>query len=510
MTFSSTVAQQRQKQTVTLQRFITSLHGLGLFLKVAQPPVNEEIAQEEITIVVTEPPEELPPEETEIVPDPQAPAVATAPPAATTPSTTVVETPVETAPPEEPVVEEDVVEEDVVEEDVVEEPEPLPSPVADVPVDEVVEDIPEEVLEEPTETIAATPPRRNLRDLLNDLRQSQETTNPVADAPVSDASPTRGPRGFDPSQFSRPGTAEGVTTAAGPTTSGTGTSPAPSAPQGEGDRPNPGSSSREISCRGCDFDYPEEADGAEGQAQVVVETDEQGRVISVTLSRSSGNAALDRAALQQARERVRLNNARAGESYPLEIDFVQPNSDAARRAQERGDRRSITVNDPEPIVTESPTPPTNPVEQADQVTPDEAPSSPELPVTSSPQPSSTPNATQDEEQPQENRPESTTPEVVTTPETPDPVQSSPSPRPSSSPAPSPTPSVRPSPAATRSPAAPQPAAAPPERPAPPPPSAPPPPPPVNTAPPPRPVSAPPTAQPPSTPPPPEPAPTEEN
>jgi TonB family protein len=116
----------------------------------------------------------------------------------------------------------------------------------------------------------------------------------------------------------------------------------------DGERSNRGSQSREIRCRGCDFDYPESADGAEGTAQVIVETDEQGQVISVTLSGSSGNPELDRAALEQARERVRLEGAKAGESYPIEVDFVQPGSEAAERVEERGSRNSITVSEPEP------------------------------------------------------------------------------------------------------------------------------------------------------------------
>lgn len=44
-----------------------TFHGLGMFLKVAQLAVSEDLAQEEITIVVTEPPVgtvETPPEET--------------------------------------------------------------------------------------------------------------------------------------------------------------------------------------------------------------------------------------------------------------------------------------------------------------------------------------------------------------------------------------------------------------------------------------------------------------
>jgi hypothetical protein len=82
----------------------------------------------------------------------------------------------------------------------------------------------------------------------------------------------------------------------------------------------------------------------------------------VTLSRSSGNPELDRAALEQARERVRLEGAGSGESFPIDIDFVQPGSRAADRARERGDRRSITITepDPEPTIVDVPNSETSP------------------------------------------------------------------------------------------------------------------------------------------------------
>lgn len=349
MTFSSTVAQQRAQQTSTLKRFVTyslvgslAVHGLGMFLKVSQSTVSEDLTPDEITIVVTEPPLETLPEETPMAPpEPQLPATASTTATNPAPTATVVETP--TAPPEEAPVDE---------------PEPQPTPVAELPIEADTEEtiadesVPEATSDEPTETVAeALEPRdRNLRDLLNDLRQSRPSSTNMP-------TPGREPGGFAPNQFNRPGIGDEETAAVGPTSPGIETNPG-TEPGGEdaGDRSPRGSRSREISCQGCDFDYPDEADGAEGQAQVIVETDDQGRVISVTLSRSSGNAALDRAALEQARRRVRLNNAQAGESYPIEIDFVQPDSDAARRARERGDRRSITITEPEPETAAEPTP----------------------------------------------------------------------------------------------------------------------------------------------------------
>ncbi|NJR64574.1 MAG: TonB family protein [Leptolyngbyaceae cyanobacterium CRU_2_3] len=135
-----------------------------------------------------------------------------------------------------------------------------------------------------------------------------------------------------------PGAGSGSSTAVGPGRPGLGAGGSNGNDNGggESDRPTRNSGSRQVSCRGCDFDYPESANGVEGTATVRVETDDRGRVVSVTLSGSSGNAELDRAALEQARERVRLRGARAGESYPIQVDFVQPGSDADRRSTRTG------------------------------------------------------------------------------------------------------------------------------------------------------------------------------
>jgi TonB family protein len=392
MTFSNAVAQQRVKQTLTLKRFVAcslvgslAVHGVGMFLKISQPKADEAVTPEEITIVVTELPDEIPPEEETVVgltPDPEAPMIATAPAANVAPAN-AVEVPIEPAATEEPVPEE-----------ADDEPEPSPSPVADVPVEDPIEEeiseetidettvdetTPESVSDEAPEQVAEAlePTPRNLRDLLNDLRQSRSPSTSTETAAATDATPSPPPRGFAPGQFNRPTTTQGETTAVGPTSPGIGEGP-PAESSGEGDDPRPsqGSGSREITCEGCDFDYPDEAEGAEGEAQVIVETDDQGNVVSVTLSRSTGNAALDRAAIEQARQRVRLNNAQGGESYPIDIEFVQPNSDAARRARERGDRRRITVTETEPDAATEQTPETTP-SPAEQTANPESDDSPE-------------------------------------------------------------------------------------------------------------------------------------
>ncbi|GAB4384566.1 MAG: hypothetical protein Kow00121_48270 [Elainellaceae cyanobacterium] len=363
MTFSDTVAQQRDQQEKRLKRFITyslagslALHGVFLLSKVRywQPEASE---PEEIAIIVTESLEQEPIEETPPAefsePAPES-DLATADTGLVEPgAATFVE-----APPAPPVSE------PLAEKEPIAEEEPEPQPAVPITEDEIendlaeeqVEDIAEEPTEEPLaesdeEVAEATPEPRDFSNLLEELRRARQQTRQTRQTATESSTPSS-TSGVTPNNPSEAGD-RSPTAAIGPTGlssgsdssegSDTGTAPA----SGAGDDSGQGGQ-REVRCRGCDFDYPESANGAEGTAQVVVETDEQGRVISVTLSGSSGNPELDQAALEQARERVRLQGARAGESYPIEIDFVQPGSEAAERAEERGDRTSITVSDPEP------------------------------------------------------------------------------------------------------------------------------------------------------------------
>jgi TonB family protein len=331
MTFSDTVSQYRQKQAKNLKQFVTYslagslvLHGVGLALRIKNPWALEPVTPEEIVIIVSEdvPPEELPEVPPEEIPSEPTESTFAAAPAEVQPeAATIVEAP---APPIEPILEEELEET----------PEPDPVPLVE---DEFSDNVTEEPIEEPEVTETPTE-RRDLSNLLEELRRNRERTRQAATSNTTEST----------------GTAETApeTAATAPSTPGSSVSPG-----GEGNEPpgdadaGRGNRSREISCEGCNFDYPEQARGAEGTAQVIVETDDQGRVVSVTLSQSSGNPELDRAALEQARERVRLEGAGAGESYPIDIDFVQPGSRAADRARERGDRRSITVSEPDPEPT---------------------------------------------------------------------------------------------------------------------------------------------------------------
>lgn len=448
MTFSNTVAQQREQQEKTLKRFIAYsiagsfvLHGIGLCLKVNNLWNPEQAEPEEIAIVVTEPSED---ERAEVIPSEDFPepteSGATSDSEAGISAATIVE-----APPVPPASESPVEAEPIAEEEP--EPEPTPVPIAEDAEESVTEEPVEEAAEDPLakpneETAEATP--RDLSNLLEELRRAREQANETAtDRDNADRATNRQP---EPS--SSPGTSDAgnggegdrnPTTAVGPrgredsgegSRTGTGAgSNGERAATGASEttptenRSEQGSRSREISCRGCDFDYPESADGAEGTAQVVVETDERGRVLSVTLSESSGNAELDQAALEQARERVRLQGARAGESYPIEIDFVQPNSEAAERVQERGDRRSITVSEPEPAPAAAETPaPETPTTAGNQSPPEPAPI---VEPSASPEPEPSSSGASDAEQSNETdplldapvpEPESNAPELAPEPE----------------------------------------------------------------------------------------------
>ncbi|MBE9182842.1 TonB family protein [Oculatella sp. LEGE 06141] len=457
MTFSETVSQQRAKQEKLLKRFVTysltgsfALHGVGLCLKVNNLWKPDRAEPEEIAIVVMEQPEEALTEETpldETFSEPEATSEFIESDA--TPgeagAATFVESPPAAALPE-PSVEEDPIVEP--------EPEPSPAPIAEdveepvteEPVTEepVTEESADPPLAESSEEVAEVPQPRTLNNLLEELRRAREQTrqtaaNREAESQVESSNRTntagtaseesdratrtavRSDRpGSSPSSSSSPGSSESESTRPG---------------NGEGDRPNPGRGSREISCRNCNFDYPESANGAEGTAQVIVETDERGRVVSVTLSGSSGNPELDRAALQQARERVRLDGATAGESYPIEIDFVQPNSEAAERVRERGDRRSITVSDPEPTTAESSEPET-PETVANPSAPE--PSVPAEP-SASPEAESSPSSPVDSESPDNvDGLEEPAPDI--------PLPSEPSNSPEAAPAPAPAPEAAPAPA----------------------------------------------------------------
>ncbi|BAU40267.1 TonB family protein [Leptolyngbya sp. O-77] len=410
MTFSHTVAQQRAKQEKYVRRFVGYslvgsflLHGIAMGMRVSRfenPPAAEDL------VVVVEPP-------TEPIPVPSP------------------------------------IQSETVQPEQVEREQPLASRSVDAPG--ASRDA--ELVEPPT-VPQRSPDAPPSPSELPSASPQTPAAEPTGTADAEDENPAPGPlRSFFPTSSGSP---EGAgTVAAAPGTTGAGDRPVanPESDSGEGSRSRGGSQSREITCRGCDFDYPDQANGAEGTARVVVETDASGRVVSVMLSRSSGNAELDQAALRQARERVRLNNARAGESYPLDIEFVQPGSRSASQARQRGDRRSITVTDPAPAADtpsapatatqQPPTPTPSPSSQPSTAAPAAAtsPSPAALPNASPTEPSSSPASVQAEPTPASS-PAPTPASVPSRPASPAPARS-----PSATPAARPSATPRPAPAA---------------------------------------------------------------
>ncbi|MFE4106870.1 energy transducer TonB [Almyronema epifaneia] len=141
---------------------------------------------------------------------------------------------------------------------------------------------------------------------------------------------------------------------------------------------------RTVSCRRCDRpDYPESAlnDGVEGNPQIEARYDANGNVVSVTLVRSSGNAELDRAALEAAQGYEFDTGGQQG-SIPIEIDFAVEGSRRYRETQRRGERRSVEVASPEPPAASSSPAPTarnRPAEEAETDASESQPSTPAEP-----------------------------------------------------------------------------------------------------------------------------------
>ncbi len=126
----------------------------------------------------------------------------------------------------------------------------------------------------------------------------------------------------------------------------------PSEDSGNGSAAGDGSGSNRVSCRKCDRPaYPEEAldSGVEGSPSVSLEYDENGSVIGAVLEQSSGNAALDQAALEAARNYELDSGGRSG-SVSIEIDFGIEGSERSRAAQRRGERESVST----PVPTQAP------------------------------------------------------------------------------------------------------------------------------------------------------------
>ncbi|NMF84548.1 TonB family protein [Nodosilinea sp. P-1105] len=333
--------------------------------------VTEAIPDDPETLVEPEQPTELSTETN----DPAPPAASAPPrPAAVVAPPTLAPPPVESVTPDSPEPDtqaESDLEEAVAAEDVDEE-----SPEgAEQEAPEVVEEAPEAV---DLDAIAAEldapqveSQTERLRDLLQRLREAQAQGN--SNGAETDPGPsTTAGRGNVPEA---------------PAGNDTGVAAAPSNTSGSGQ----GQGNRTVACQNCVRpSYPQSAlnAGAEGQPMVNVDINPDGSVRNVTLTRSSGNAAIDQAAIQAARQSRFQPIAGGATSVPIEYDLTIEGSRRNRDARRRGERQSVEVPTPPPAA-DTPEPPPAAATPAPEPSAEEADTPPTAETPAPPAPAST-------------------------------------------------------------------------------------------------------------------------
>lgn len=219
-------------------------------------------------------------------------------------------------------------------------PEPQPIPETNIE-SQLTEPENTEEPEATSEAITATTDELDASQIepLRDFFERAPETDPDATSTdkatatgTDETSPSIG-NGEEATVSTRMGTEEGTNTAG----NGTG--------QGQG--------SRTVACQNCAKpQYPQSAldAGVEGTPRVQVDINPDGTVRSVTLVQSSGNAAIDRAAIQAARSSS-FQPMAGGASVPIEYDLTIEGSRRNQEAQRRGDRRSVAVPSEETATT---------------------------------------------------------------------------------------------------------------------------------------------------------------
>ncbi|MBW4651571.1 MAG: TonB family protein [Kaiparowitsia implicata GSE-PSE-MK54-09C] len=361
MSLSEICVQQHEHEQKKLKRLLLwglvgSLGAHGIALSLSQFNVWQAATDEvsPIELIVTDSPTEPLPDDLEVLPDPAQPAelsTQTNDPAAATasapPRAAVVAPPAPVAPPVEPIAPDSPEPlENTQAESALEEPQPNveeEAPTSEAEAAEVAEDLPDDVEEDVEPEAVATEPTESqferLRNLQQQLRESRAdrgtstTAAPTESATAGAGTVPNAPAG------DRPGVA-----AAPSTTNGSG--------QGQG--------SRTVACQNCVRpSYPRSAldAGAEGQPMVSVDINPDGSVRSVTLTRSSGNAEIDQAAIQAARN-SRFQPVTGGASVPIEYDLTIEGSRRNRDARRRGERQTVDVPpEPTPATETADTPP---------------------------------------------------------------------------------------------------------------------------------------------------------
>jgi len=147
-------------------------------------------------------------------------------------------------------------------------------------------------------------------------------------------------------------------------------------------------SARTVTCNPCtqpDYPLTERRDRIEGQPVINVIFDQNGNVVRADLETSSGNAAFDQAALEEARRNWRFRDPYGlGGQVSVEVTFVIEGSEQHDAAQSAGRRETIELPVQQSITPDAPpsvgSPPDVPAEPAAEPNGEPAtPSSPAAP-----------------------------------------------------------------------------------------------------------------------------------
>ncbi|MEL6401372.1 MAG: TonB family protein [Cyanobacteria bacterium J06626_4] len=231
------------------------------------------------------------------------------------------------------------------------EPEPIPDePATEVESDLTVPEEPEETEEEPEEEEeSAESPEEPEEELevatlpeidTTQFERLRQSLQDYFDGEALESPNNEGSTGTDPNApaADSDGDAETITR-------NSGLDGRPGGTNESGDGTGQGQGSRTVACQNCVLpEYPQSAidDGVEATPGVQVDINPDGSVRSVTLTQSSGNAAIDQAAIEAARNST-FDPVSGGASVPIVYDMVLEGSDRSREASQRGDRRSVEV-----------------------------------------------------------------------------------------------------------------------------------------------------------------------
>ena len=136
---------------------------------------------------------------------------------------------------------------------------------------------------------------------------------------------------------------------------------------------------RVVSCSPCTSpNYPTTArqDGNQGQPVISATYDENGRVISATVEISSGDSALDQAALEEVRSNFGFQDS-SGQAGQVSIDFtyVIGGSRQYEAAQQAGERLTVEVPSSRPVQSSPPAPDSSAEDATEDTREPEAPNS---------------------------------------------------------------------------------------------------------------------------------------